>query len=36
MKMRSILPVLLVLAAWLGIAVYSFIYDSDACRVAGS
>jgi len=30
------LSVLVMIAALLGIAAYSFVYDSDACRVAGS
>ena len=34
--MQRILPALLMTAALIGIAVYSFVYDSDACRVAGS
>ena len=34
--MKRILPVLLMIAALNGLAVYAFVYDSDACRVAGS
>ena len=34
--MNRHLPVLLMITALLGIAAYSFIYGSDACRVAGS
>jgi len=34
--MKRLLPVLLMILALLGIAAYSLIYGSDACRVAGS